>query len=602
MKKKICLLLTGIIFLTAGCGNNSGLSDETGNTEKATTAQESEMQDSGAQDAEDQGFGENEENNEGDAADESTDSADTSDTAENDAVFTDDSAKEVSDIPLYVVLSDYDNDMEEIDGEYTNLYDGSDEELRLHPDYSDIYPGLDKSLKELSDQGFKDFKTESEEYKSSAREALSDDYFPGAYQLQRSIGIQRTDAKVLSFISPEYTYMGGAHGGYGIDAYSFDVSTGEALKITDIINIDEETFDGILYDKLKNYNEQFAEDGYLESYGDPKETLKNYTFDAQISSYDEENDKFIGAYTWYLGMDGLHTYFEVYTFASYADGATNLLIGYDEMPEIFNEKYLPEDNVSFMTEMGRVFGKKMDIDGDGEEEIVTIDFIYDNDNYDYSVGLSVEVDGIRAETEDEYFYADEGMKIYHVRTDDNRNYLYIRTGGMDDYYSWEIFDLTGDSVKFAGVVYFTEAYVDNIDGGESGGQLCKTDPNNMVFGERTDAFGTLTFKTYWHVGEDGLPEENDIRRKVMYPGAGASSKTELTLDVVDEDGNIVEEDVLIPAGEKFEPYASDLETYMDLKLSDGRIVRLIYTDMKSYPVTIDGKNIEEFFDNLMYAG
>lgn len=80
-----------------------------------------------------------------------------------------------------------------------------------------------------------------------------------------------------------------------------------------------------------------------------------------------------------------------------------------------------------------------------------------------------------------------------------------------------------------------------------------------------------------------------------------TSKKDLTVDIVDEKGNVTESSVVISFGEHYQPYRSDAKTYMDCKLDDGRIVRLYYSNV-DYKGEIDGEVVDDIFDGLIYAG
>ncbi len=610
MKKKVCILLTGIMVIASACGSSgsSGSNSESSTQEKAETGEvveendDSEAEESSGDEAEMV-----DETSEGEGADSEVTEESETDKAANAGLS---GAENTA--PLYITVNDGDSDSEEKDGEYISLFDGTDEELLIAPGFEDEYPELEAALWDLYEKNHSDFQKSAEELKAESREQFNDDYYIAPYADNRNIDVVRADDKVLSFYQYFYTYLGGAHGGYGIKPYTFDITTGERINLSDVLKIEKEELDTILYDKILNYKEQFSEEGYLDSFGKLKDTLAGYSLGNGENAIDEDisdedtSDEDVSAensnlsYTWFLGNDGLHVYFEIYSIAAYAEGATEITIGYDEMPEIFNEEFIPQ-GTAFISNMGWPYGVKLDIDGDGTEETMNFEYTYTNDDYENPSGFTIDIDGVKAECGSESFYADpEYVKIYHLRTEDNRNYIYVRTGGMSDYWDWQVFDVNNDSVKYVGEAGFTEPYVETKD--QLGGTYCKTDVNNMIFGERTDCFGTIIGYTTWHVGDDGMPEVNDERRTLDYYGDGAVSKAELTVDVVDEDGNILEENVVIPAGETFIPVTSDFKTYLDAKLSDGRFVRITYTDIEGYPATIDGTSIDDLFDNIMYAG
>ncbi|MCR5053795.1 MAG: hypothetical protein K6A69_03025, partial [Lachnospiraceae bacterium] len=77
-------------------------------------------------------------------------------------------------------------------------------------------------------------------------------------------------------------------------------------------------------------------------------------------------------------------------------------------------------------------------------------------------------------------------------------------------------------------------------------------------------------------------------------------------DIIDENGSVISENEVIPAGSSFTLYRTDGknndgdEAIVDAILSDGRIVRLKVTI--GYPNTINGVDEFELFEMLYYAG
>ena len=71
--------------------------------------------------------------------------------------------------------------------------------------------------------------------------------------------------------------------------------------------------------------------------------------------------------------------------------------------------------------------------------------------------------------------------------------------------------------------------------------------------------------------------------------------------LIDEDGNVLEEGVTIAPGEKVTTFRTDDQEKIDVRTSDGRIAR-IKIDLTSWPMKIEGTDVNEIFDGMMYAG
>ena len=57
----------------------------------------------------------------------------------------------------------------------------------------------------------------------------------------------------------------------------------------------------------------------------------------------------------------------------------------------------------------------------------------------------------------------------------------------------------------------------------------------------------------------------------------------------------------LKAGEEITFYATDDNTYVDFKTRGGSFVR-IYVDYTEYPQSVNGIDIDELFDGIMFAG
>ncbi|WP_026506562.1 RsiV family protein [Butyrivibrio sp. MC2013] len=511
-------------------------------------------------------------------------------------------------LPTYITVRDFFSDYYDEDGSYTELYKGREEDLLLSADSKEDYPLLYDALFSKYMDTHKERKKAAEEEMAESRGMYEEDYFMGAFENTNSIFIKRADASVISYASNVFKYLGGAHGNGWLEPASYDVSTGKELALSDVINIDKDELNKILYDKISNYGGNFSDKEYMDSFGGLEENLSTYAYSLEEVS---GSDELYSVYNWYLGFDGIHFYFAPYALASFADGDVDVVIGYKEKPEIFEEKYLPDalrsDSMGapegYIENLGHPFEEKMDIDGDGKDELVTLDTKYDDD-YSYITGVTITIDNQSYKYTNDWFYCEiEDLRLYHVRTDDQRDYLYLQTGGMDDYWTWSVFDINKDNLKFMGDSYFGSHY-EEVENGEeypASGMPQLTDPDRMLFGEHSDMLGTFSAYGYWRVGSDGNPEIIDRRRNVNYYGEGVRCKKEIKCDLISAEGEILEKDITLKAGDVIMPVYSDLDSYVDCTLSDGRMIRLNYSEI-GYPAKIDGVSVDDLFDNLMYAG
>ena len=591
MKKLLCIMLTGIMIMSLSACSSTNDSSEDGiasvkeSTESAQK-EESESVNGGAEST--------------DSAEGSVESASSKETTPENFVSLENGS------PVYIMSKKGYYETAD-DDNMTLLYKGYDDELLLTDESKKKFPQLNDKLVEIFNLRREEADRAAKEGKENAATDLESGYLMGNYSDTRDVCLQRADSKVLSYYLNYYTYTNGAHGSYGISPYTIEVETGKELGLEDILKIDKDEFAGIVKDKIL----ESAKSDEVTEFTDLDDTLSRYRYsitEEEANSTDYDNAVY--PYTWYLANDGLHVYFEIYSIASYAYGDTDIVIGYDEKPEIFNSDYIPKQGLGFVSYLGNLYDKKIDIDNDGKLEKISMTFEYDGDDYSVYKSFGLDVDGVKAEFKDGDIYAeDNNFRYYHVRTADNRNYIYAMIDDMNDYYRVYVFDLNNDTVKTVkngeeSCLWFNKSYVHNSIADEYG-EICPTDPNSMYFAKVFNLLGTTIAVGKYNVGSDGRPElQNDIFMVTSDLGNNIKLKESMEFDIVDESGNIVSQKETISSGSSVKPLyirIIDGKNVLDCKLDDGRIARINFTS-ENYPIEIDGKSVEDLFEDLVFAG
>lgn len=125
-----------------------------------------------------------------------------------------------------------------------------------------------------------------------------------------------------------------------------------------------------------------------------------------------------------------------------------------------------------------------------------------------------------------------------------------------------------------------------------------TDPNRFVLDTYTQMLGTAYGYDSYHVGTDGLPVHEHDWHRICFE-TELTLRKDLTVSVVREDGKTTGTTTL-KAGEKALYYRTDGENWADLKLSDGRIVR-VHPRQGDGEWTLDGINLEEVFEGMVFG-
>ncbi len=144
----------------------------------------------------------------------------------------------------------------------------------------------------------------------------------------------------LSFIgSSEWDGLG-AHGGFDHLGHTFDCSTGEEMKISDLLLIAENQIQEVLYNEYIVYQLSRGDEGKFLA-----EAAQGYDSGSYVDSYYVESVKEqcdpAKAVFW-LAADGIHVYFNQYTFF-YAAGASELIIPYTRF-DLLREPFAQTQN------------------------------------------------------------------------------------------------------------------------------------------------------------------------------------------------------------------------------------------------------------------
>ena len=104
----------------------------------------------------------------------------------------------------------------------------------------------------------------------------------------------------------------------------------------------------------------------------------------------------------------------------------------------------------------------------------------------------------------------------------------------------------------------------------------------------------------YRVGRFGMPEALDTTYYAVY-GATLTIKRDYETWAVDPETDSLIDYVTIPAGTELTQYYTDNKDYYDLY--DGNLCYRFWVDTSNgWPQTVEGTDIDELFDGLMFAG
>lgn len=568
MKKRIIstsLVLT-IAFLAAACGNKAeenanALSQNEQQTEAAW--QESEQQENEKQTAKKE--------NAADSGEEQDENA-----------------------PLGIYKTELSNSSFEMlnDNYYslyaTNQYFLADEKTTLR------YPKLADALMQLKEQKEHNFDMATESLLDSQKFMIETESYPIDLTDYTECRVLRADNVLFSFIETNENYYGGAHGMYSVAGYAFDVETGKNLSFTDIV-VDETKIRDLIAEKLD------------EEYGD--------IFFDDIHNLIDQYD--FNSLCWSISYFDVTLYFNPYDLGPYASGSQQVVFPFSEYADLFDEKYLsvPEQ---FVTQLSEYEQFCLDVNGDGKNEDIGLSSKYLEDD---CLSVLISVDGKETDSDSRSYRID----TYLIKVQ-NKVYLYLFEHHENDYVTLKVYDFAKeDFVENDNAnLYIPEKSNfeerDNISFCESTSPVF-SNPGKVRMASRLETLSTYQGTKEYHVNESGMLVTDDDYYDVEVSFL-IKTLEDIPCQIVSAEEMNTSESGTIPAGTFVKiisatedkvfvveaiGYAPDENNDMygfyedeNTKYNTEEIF-CIQLD-EEFGNTLNGRDVWELFDGLMYAG
>lgn len=419
--------------------------------------------------------------------------------------------------------------------------------------------------------------------------------------------VMRADSRIVSVLCNFQDYHGGAHGYYYSYGLNYDVASGRELKLSDVV-LKKEKFIELVRDK---FEEKYANDTYmLTNAGEYLATL---------------GDEEYASTPWIMDSESITLFFAPYVLGTYADGAQEVSIYFDEAPELFNAKYL-DTCAEYVIPLLPARSYEVNA-GDGKRVAVDVDFDY-NDQYgsytrEYVIGNA----RIRPES---YSYSSDS----YIVVAGGKHYIYTFASAENDYSMLEVVDVAAKSLDesrtenagLGGVNYTWDEGSDYDTSCLRGPAF--TDPSDVALSRRLEVLGTTNGYRSCHVGADGYPAANDELYTIITSFA-IRAKKDLKLDVVDASGKKTGTKT-VPAGTYLFDMRTDGESFVDLQTIDASALGIndenewkyfqiadrstdhidltkpiyrVHIDLSDgWPHHVNGVEEDSLFEGIMYAG
>ena len=470
----------------------------------------------------------------------------------------------------------------------TNQYFLADEKTTLR------YPKLADALMQLKEQKEHNFDMATESLLDSQQFMIETESYPIDLTDYTECRVLRADNVLFSFIETNENYYGGAHGMYSVAGYAFDVETGKNLSFTDIV-VDETKIRDLIAEKLD------------EEYGD--------IFFDDIHNLIDQYD--FNSLCWSISYFDVTLYFNPYDLGPYASGSQQVVFPFSEYADLFDEKYLsvPEQ---FVTQLSEYEQFCMDVNGDGKNEDIGLSSKYLEDD---CLSVLISVDGKETDS-DSWSYR---IDTYLIKVQ-NKVYLYLFEHHENDYVTLKVYDFAKeDFVENDNAnLYIPEKSNfeerDNISFCESTSPVF-SNPGKVRMASRLETLSTYQGTKEYHVNESGMLVTDDDYYDVEVSFL-IKTLEDIPCQIVSGEEMNTSESGTIPAGTFVKiisatedkvfvveaiGYAPDENTDMygfyedDNTQYNTEEIFCIQLD-EEFGNTLNGRDVWELFDGLMYAG
>lgn len=480
--------------------------------------------------------------------------------------------------------------------------------LELDAQTAKQYPALQRALVQMekdetarAQKSIADLSTEYQELTAN----LSD--YEGHMSESVKPHVMRADSRIVSVLCSFEDYHGGAHGYYYSYGLNYDVASGRELKLSDVVS-KKAQFIELVRDK---FEEKYANDTYmLTNAGEYLATL---------------GDEEYASTPWIMDSESITLFFAPYVLGTYADGAQEVSIYFDEAPELFAAKYL-DTCAEYVIPLLPARSYEANA-GDGKRVAIDVDFDYNDEYGSYAREYVIGNTRIRPEG---YSYSSDS----YIVVAGGKHYLYTFSSAENDYSMLEVVDVDTKSLDESRTENAGLGGVDYTwDEGDSYDTSCLrgpafTDPADISLSRRLEVLGTTNGYRSCHVGADGYPAANDELYTILTSFA-IRAKKDLKLDVVDASGKKTGTKT-VPAGTYLFDMRTDGESFVDLQTIDASalgindesewkyfqipdrstdhidltkpIYRVHIDHSDGWPYHVNGVEEDSLFEGIMYAG
>ena len=444
-------------------------------------------------------------------------------------------------------------------------------------EYQGLYEKLSDSISAYNKDRKENFEALVEECRELAKDDprfddKSEDAYDYNYSVDTDTTVTRSDSVVFSISDTTYTFMGGPHPNTVFNCYNIDSETGKVLKISDVVT-DRDAFIDALDKKLH------------ETYPDLDKDLFDPDLNKTLNDMYDEVDGM--SLTYNLTYDSLVVSFAAYELTPYAVGPLEAVLPFEECKDIIDSRFTKTAE-SYAYEVSTLTPYTF-VAKDGSPKTFKVDLETAQGDYmDDCYDLTISLDGKEFKDTIMYTYGVFPYLMY----ENGKAFLYVRSKTDNDYEFTSIYDLNGEKAS---------RVEDSMDG--SFYSVTPSDPDDFIMFTRSALLSTFSIFRHYELDTDGRPLAKTEEWWIQTDNE-LTLKKDLTLSIMDEltpDGIDNGKDEKLPKGTVLKPKRTNGSAWVDAETKDGRYAR-IYIDNSDWPQTVDGTDIEELFDGIVFAG
>ncbi|MBP5159287.1 MAG: DUF3298 domain-containing protein [Lachnospiraceae bacterium] len=436
------------------------------------------------------------------------------------------------------------------------------------------FPQLAKTFETFTQERVNIAEDTKDRLADEKRKFMEEETWAGEYFDEAELRVARADSSVVSIVESSSYYAGGVHDMYGDSGYVYNSESGKLLGLEEVV-----TDRG----KLGELICEAVEDRYEDVLFFKGEELKN------IISEQTAN----GMLKWYVDYTGLVAIFNPYELASFADGILTVVIPYDGNETLFDAKLL-EMPESYSYSLKQYQRNYYDVGDDGKVDEIILQST--RNEYNDIESFSITVNG-NTQVEDTYCLSFDAY-LFRVAENDT-DILMIIAGAENDYETLYTYRLTaGGVVPCEHYGYGFASVEKSLDDSTSFYCVPCYRPEKIELSNYRDMLGTSGF-----TGEFELTAEGKLVNLLGHMNYSYEKELVLLkeLEVFEGDDFDARKPITLTPGTKIAPlYVTDMDGVV-AKTDSGQLVSF-YVQTHSWPEKINGVDVPDIFDGIMYAG